>query len=320
VIKGKVEDYYPFGMQMPGRSFSSGDGYRYVFKGVERDDEVEGSGNQYNFLFRAYDPRLGKFLSVDLLAPDYPWLTPYAFAENQPIWAIDVEGLEKKIVILDDSRNTDKVQVSRVLNDDGVEQEMNLRYKMGTGARVTTQEVLVLERGENGLTVVGGQDNLTPRQQEVVNNGTPLPSQNNISPRDVKLPGLGIASESPVNGELVRQQGENVRTPLFREKFNWGSGFETMDNNISETNTQQFFDGLANSLNNDPNLFLQHGGNFSQNDIIEQLSNRGVSDAAGRIRNDLPLDLNRNKTGSNIIRTGSVSTEGAGSRTEFEVK
>jgi len=38
---------------------------------------------------------LGKFLSVDPLTKGYPWYTPYQFAGNKPIWAIDLDGLEE---------------------------------------------------------------------------------------------------------------------------------------------------------------------------------------------------------------------------------
>jgi uncharacterized protein RhaS with RHS repeats len=44
---------------------------------------------------RIYDPRLGRFLSVDLIAKQYPELTPYQFASNTPIQAIDLDGLER---------------------------------------------------------------------------------------------------------------------------------------------------------------------------------------------------------------------------------
>jgi len=44
---------------------------------------------------RVYDPRLGKFLSVDPLTKDFPWYTPYQFAGNKPIWAIDLDGAEE---------------------------------------------------------------------------------------------------------------------------------------------------------------------------------------------------------------------------------
>lgn len=43
---------------------------------------------------RIYDPRLGKFLSVDPITKKFPELTPYQFASNTPIRAIDLDGLE----------------------------------------------------------------------------------------------------------------------------------------------------------------------------------------------------------------------------------
>jgi len=90
-----VQDYYAFGMQMPGRKLSGG--YRYGFNGKENDNEVKGEGNQQDYGLRIYDPRLGKFLSVDPLAKEYPWYTPYQFAGNTPIQAIDLDGGEPKV-------------------------------------------------------------------------------------------------------------------------------------------------------------------------------------------------------------------------------
>ncbi|OMP74586.1 hypothetical protein BW716_34585 [[Flexibacter] sp. ATCC 35208] len=69
-------------------------GYRYGFNGKENDNEIKGVGNQQDYGMRVYDPRVGKFLSVDPLTPKYPDLTPYQFASNMPIWAIDLDGLE----------------------------------------------------------------------------------------------------------------------------------------------------------------------------------------------------------------------------------
>jgi RHS repeat-associated protein len=79
---------------MPGRKFTSATQYRYGFNGKEEDDEVKGDGNQQDYGMRIYDPRLGRFLSVDPIAIDYPWLTPYQFASNRPIASIDIDGLE----------------------------------------------------------------------------------------------------------------------------------------------------------------------------------------------------------------------------------
>jgi RHS repeat-associated protein len=88
-------DYYPFGMGIKEREWKdSSFGYRFGFQGQEGDDEVKGNGNSYAFKFRIHDSRLGRFLSVDPLAQQYSWNSPYAFSENRVIDGVDLEGAE----------------------------------------------------------------------------------------------------------------------------------------------------------------------------------------------------------------------------------
>lgn len=104
-------NYYPFGLQMHGR-YNPTDpagkgGYRFGFNGKEKDDDFNGSiGTIYDYGFRIYDSRIAKFLSVDPLTKEYPWYTPYQFAGNTPIQAIDVEGLEGVQMVDHQSKTT----------------------------------------------------------------------------------------------------------------------------------------------------------------------------------------------------------------------
>ena len=85
-----------FGMTIKDRSWKDTSfNYRFGFNGQEGDDEVNGSGNSYAFRYRIHDPRLGRFLSADPLEYDYPWNSPYSFAENGVIEGLELEGLEK---------------------------------------------------------------------------------------------------------------------------------------------------------------------------------------------------------------------------------
>jgi RHS repeat-associated protein len=86
-----ASDYYPFGMQMPGREFSQEE-YRYGFNGMEKDDEWKGEGNSYNFGARMYDSRIGRWLSVDAHASSYPSLSPYVYGGDNPILFLDPDG------------------------------------------------------------------------------------------------------------------------------------------------------------------------------------------------------------------------------------
>ena len=89
-------DYAPFGMSLVNRSFRADGSYRYGFNGKENDNEVKGEGNQQDYGMRIYDPRLGRFLSMDPLSRFYPWYTPYQFAGNDVIRNIDLDGGEPK--------------------------------------------------------------------------------------------------------------------------------------------------------------------------------------------------------------------------------
>ena len=80
---------------MDNRNYSS-DNYRYGFNGKEKDDEVKGAGNEYDYGMRIYDPRLGRFMSVDPLYIDFPELSTYQYASLNPIENIDLDGLEGK--------------------------------------------------------------------------------------------------------------------------------------------------------------------------------------------------------------------------------
>jgi RHS repeat-associated protein len=64
----------------------------YGFNGKEKDDEVKGSGNSYDFGARMYDSRIGRWLAVDPLAGKYPHSSPYVFVLNTPLQAIDPDG------------------------------------------------------------------------------------------------------------------------------------------------------------------------------------------------------------------------------------
>ena len=79
-------------MQMKERTFAAQE-YTYGFNGQEQDTEL--LGGAVSFKYRIHDPRIGRFLSVDPLAPEYPWNSSYAFAENRVIDGIDLEGKER---------------------------------------------------------------------------------------------------------------------------------------------------------------------------------------------------------------------------------
>ena len=93
-IDGSVlgyDDYYPFGLTMPGRSSNSANpNDNYKFTGHERDDEA--TLDLYHANARGYDPVLGRFMSIDPNSNVYPAYSPYNYAFNNPLMFIDPNG------------------------------------------------------------------------------------------------------------------------------------------------------------------------------------------------------------------------------------
>jgi RHS repeat-associated protein len=90
-----AEDYYPFGMGMPGRKVN--EGYRYGFNGKEQDPEVN---ENYDFGARMYDARVGKWLALDPLMKKYPGESPYLFVGGNPLVYNDPDGKDRVITTL----------------------------------------------------------------------------------------------------------------------------------------------------------------------------------------------------------------------------
>jgi RHS repeat-associated protein len=96
--------------------------YRYGFNGKENDNDIKGEGNQQDYGMRIYDPRVGRFLSVDPITKKYPELTPYQFASNTPIAAIDLDGLE---AVLPKIIGTTRAKLIKLTNSE-IENNLNL--------------------------------------------------------------------------------------------------------------------------------------------------------------------------------------------------
>ncbi len=83
--------YYPFGMNIEG-SWSRGTN-KYQYNGKEIDNDF--GLDWYHYGFRMYDAAIGRFTGVDPISSDFPHVTAYNYAENEPIVHIDLWGLQK---------------------------------------------------------------------------------------------------------------------------------------------------------------------------------------------------------------------------------
>ena len=185
--------YEAFGFALPNRSFQSSN-YGFGFQGKPKDDEIYGStGTSYDFGSRIYDPRAGRWLSLDPLARQYPNWSPYNFVMNSPIQLIDPNGMSVDNYTIDPAG---KVALSEKTDDDF-----------------------------DKLTAIDdfGDEISTPL---TINDRTLLP-QLAASPRDAKIPGgsepmnIGFTTDKVAATDLFKFASDNTNVE-------WGlMGFRT---------------------------------------------------------------------------------------------
>ncbi|MGV0923422.1 DUF6443 domain-containing protein [Empedobacter tilapiae] len=87
-------NYYPFGLKHSAYNNTNlaNANYKYKYQGQERQDEL--GLNWDSFKWRNYDYAIGRFMSIDPLAEQYSYQSPYNFAENRVVDGRELEGLE----------------------------------------------------------------------------------------------------------------------------------------------------------------------------------------------------------------------------------
>jgi hypothetical protein len=111
-----ISNYYPFGMQMPGMSWSEGSGYRYGFGSHENDDEVYGNDNFMDFGGYGYDNRLGRRWNVEPYIAKLASKTSYITFNNNPILNYDPDGNIWKIVSSPKYQATDYKRMKSIIS------------------------------------------------------------------------------------------------------------------------------------------------------------------------------------------------------------
>ncbi|MFK8008269.1 MAG: RHS repeat domain-containing protein [Saprospiraceae bacterium] len=85
--------YYPFGMAMNGawQDIVNGPENNYLYNGKEMQSDFGLDWSDYGA--RYYDPAIGRWNGIDLLAEQYSSTSPYIYTLNNPIKFIDPDGM-----------------------------------------------------------------------------------------------------------------------------------------------------------------------------------------------------------------------------------
>lgn len=85
--------YYPFGIQIEALTIHNAQcTNNYLYNGKELQDNF--GLDWYEYGFRMYDPQIGRFPSLDPKANEFAFVSPYNYAENEPVASIDLWGLQ----------------------------------------------------------------------------------------------------------------------------------------------------------------------------------------------------------------------------------
>ncbi|WP_167342232.1 RHS repeat-associated core domain-containing protein [Nonlabens sp. SY33080] len=105
-------NYYPFGLEHKGYNNvvqnSNSTASKFKFQGVEHEEAL--GLDLYEMDWKSYDPALGRFITIDPMAEERNWLTPYNFVQNNPILRVDPSGL------LDDDGEVDDIVEEGIAN------------------------------------------------------------------------------------------------------------------------------------------------------------------------------------------------------------
>ncbi|MFC2103750.1 DUF6443 domain-containing protein [Bacteroidota bacterium] len=111
------DSYYPYGLTMQGLSglYSGASKNKFLYNGKELHDEL--NTNWYDYNARFYDPYIGRFIGIDPICESFRYISPYNYAENYPTGAIDLWGLQKFIVIHNETNNKIRINYMKDANN-----------------------------------------------------------------------------------------------------------------------------------------------------------------------------------------------------------
>ena len=181
-------NYYPFGLDMPGIWMNDGGALDnpYKYNGKELNGDF-GLG-WYNYGKRWYEPAVGRFPSVDPIISDFPYVTPYNYAENEPVASIDLHGLQRYIVTnqYDNTQRISQTTITTVQNGNSL---VNVGATNGAGQ--VQSDVLSFNNGSLPAGVPASQQNsnLSPNENAIVNAG--VDNTRNFVNTDTRSDGLG---------------------------------------------------------------------------------------------------------------------------------
>jgi len=250
-------DYYPFGMQMPGRNSTASADARYKYNGKELDAET----NLSYYGRRYFDGWKAQWNQTDPMGSKYPATSPYAYVLDNPIRLVDPNGTVTYMV--------DGVEVDQELGE-----QMSEQYQQ--------QMALQNNNGNKNQNQNNKDDNSKSK-----NNGR---NQKDALITVNASAALSGAAGGNVEFGMLFNLNDFLKSPSFSLYYRWGYsiGFEAYAGfgiNMYNSSMQDFLGTNTSSFANNPNWHeIQVGyGNitFDQTGVVGAGGGLGVGTGFG---------------------------------------
>lgn len=151
--------YYPFGLLIHPLS-TSGSGrlqnkFKYNDKELQNNEFADGSGLEwYDYGARMYDQQIGRWNAIDQLTEKYYPVSPYAYAANDPVKFIDIDG---KDIILSFVSTTAQTRYMDMINN-GLEGQFILDLKLQSNGSYLFNIVSAKNGGDVNMLTAGAKE------------------------------------------------------------------------------------------------------------------------------------------------------------------
>ncbi|MCB9224222.1 MAG: RHS repeat-associated core domain-containing protein [Crocinitomicaceae bacterium] len=273
--------------------------YRYSFNGKEKDDEISGNGNIYDYGFRIYNARLGKFLSTDPLSGNYPWYTPYQFAGNKPIWAIDIDGLEEWIYVYEFDAET---QTATLIEK---KHNVSVQYQQQWTSENTMTTTKTYTNKSTGET-------MKPMQE-----GTTTGEMGTVQYQYKDKEGNVLNVRRDYNGDYV--SGDNEVMPLGQNNM-FGSIYIGPDNPTAVVNGKKIPDYRREPLDELDVAAYNHDKGYDEKGAVgasDAWSNLDVLPVDQQLVSDAEVVLKKYRNGGKDSKTGQPISDQEGSNAKL---
>ena len=214
-------DYYPNGMIMPGRNFSSNSS-RFLFDGMEQDPEIAGvTGADYTAEHWEYDARLGRRWNLEPEMKKYAGWSPYSCFTDNPILNSDPTGADP-----DPGGDKDKVSAPAVSGGSSTAGSAAVTPSGGS----TTGSATVTPSG-----AVGGAGSVTPPAGGSTPPASGKPEGSNIVQTGAAIAGAVDQGYDMMKEDLLKPTMTVVKSPASTTNVNMVKGIGLGLNVLSTT-------------------------------------------------------------------------------------